>query len=204
MLFSIMLTPLEKLLNYYLQLDPESKPRLAMLAGRVIAVELQNFGYQIYWLINNDGITLTDTHAGLVDVTLRGSPFDFLRVSASGSNSSAMINSNITLLGDTEVAQQFKALFANLDIDWEEQLSRLTGDVIARQAVNFLRTVSDWAKKTSTTLQQNFTEYAQEEARWLPPREELQDFFTNIDHLRNDTERMALKLARLAQKYETF
>jgi ubiquinone biosynthesis protein UbiJ len=124
---------------------------------------------------------------------------DFLRLSADSSSAGLLAN-NIVIIGDTTVAEQFKELFAHLEIDWEEQLSHVAGDVIARQMGNFFRALSRWAKQSARTARQDLTEYLQEEIRLVPPREELQDFFSEIDHLRNDVERIEVRINRLKQQ----
>lgn len=199
MLLSLALSTVEKILNHYLLLDPSSKHRLAALSGKVIVLEFQLINLKIFWLPTAEGIQLKDHFEGRVDVTLQGSPFDFIRLSTS-KDTAAVFGSNITVLGDTDVAQEFKALFSNLDIDWEEQLSHVTGDVVAHQVGNFVRALCQWAKQTTTTLTQDLAEYIHEEARWLPTREELQDFFAASDKLRDDVERAALRIEHLKNK----
>ncbi len=202
MLFSFALSAFEKMLNTYLLLDPASKKRLADLAGKVIVLEFQPINVKIFWLPNTEGIQLTNQFSGPIDVTLQGSPLDFIRLSATSQDNAKLFASGITVTGNTDVAQEFRALFANLDIDWEEQLSHFTGDVVAHQTGNLIRALCNWAKQTSTTIQQNLTEYMQEEARWLPTREELQDFFTGIDKTRDDVERATLRIAQLKKHIE--
>lgn len=198
MFFSLALSTLEKIMNRYLLLDPATKQRLTALTGKVIVLEFQHINLKIFWLPHADGIHLTDQFTGSVNVTLRGSPFDFIRLSAAPKDNATLFASGITVLGDTDVAQEFKALFANLDIDWEEQLSHFTGDVVAHQIGNFIKALCAWAQQTTTSMQQNLTEYIHEEARWLPSREELQDFFSGSDKLRDDVERAALRLKKIS------
>lgn len=197
MFFSLALPALEKILNTYLLLDPATKQRLTVLTGKVIVLEFQHLNLKVFWLPHANGIHLVDHFAGPADVTLRGSPFDFIRLSTTTKDNATLFASGIIVLGDTDVAQEFKALFANLDIDWEEQLSHFTGDVVAHQVGNFIRALCQWANQTTTTLQQNLSEYIHEEACWLPTREELQDFFAASDKLRDDVERAALRIEKL-------
>jgi ubiquinone biosynthesis protein UbiJ len=43
-------------------------------------------------------------------------------------------------------------------------------------------------------------EYIHEEGRLLPPRAEIEDFFTNISKLKDDTDRLAAKITKLGKK----
>ncbi len=199
MLFSLALNMVERVLNHTLQLDPETPSRLQKLIGKVVAIQSKYFDYKIYFLFNENRIELTNRYEGNVDVTLCGSFFDFLRLSGQ-SDSAALFKSDIEVKGDLDVAEQFKAVFAHLDIDWEEQLSHLTGDLIARQIGNFMRALSDWAKRSGTSLQKDITEYVQEEAQLLPSRAELQDFFADVDEVHHAVERMGKRVERLQQQ----
>lgn len=204
MFFSFALSTFEKILNSYLLLDPATKMRLAALKGKIIVLEFQHVNIKVFWLPHADGIHLADHFNGLADVTLRGSPFDFIRLSATSKNNANLFASGITVIGDTDVAQEFKALFANLDIDWEEQLSHFTGDVVAHQVGNLIKAMCQWAKQSTATIQQDLSEYIHEEVRWLPSREELQDFFAATDKLRDDVERTALHIKNLEKKLDKY
>lgn len=197
MLLSLALSRFEKILNRYLLLDPTSKKRLAVLEGKIIELEIRPFNGKIFWLPNTDGIHLTDNFSEAADVTLQGSFLDFIRLSTTPNDHTKIFASGITVKGNTDVAQDFKDLFANLDIDWEEQLSHFTGDVIANQTGNFVKAICNWAKQTTDIVRQNLTEYLHEEKRWFPASEELQDFFAAVDKLRDDVERATLRIEQL-------
>lgn len=197
MLFAFALPIIEKTLNRYLQLDSESKRRLLAMTGKAVAIELSQSGKKIYFVVDGSYVQLFDRYDGVVDVILRGTPFDFLRLGAIENSGAAIFSSDITVTGNPEVAQQFKRIFAELEIDWEDQLSRVTGDVIAYQVGSMVRSFCGWAKQTSNTMQQNLTEYIQEEARLLPSSFELEDFYAEVDQARDAVERLALRIARL-------
>jgi ubiquinone biosynthesis protein UbiJ len=49
-------------------------------------------------------------------------------------------------------------------------------------------------EQSVTNLRQDLTEYLQEESKHLPPRQEVEDFFTDISELRDDVERLEIKI----------
>lgn len=193
---SFILPLIENFLNHYIQLDPESHRHLELLHGKVIAIQSRHFNHQLYLIFRRKKIHINSHYEGNVDVTLKGTPFDFLRLS-SQSDSASVFASDIEITGDMEVAEKFKSLFAELEIDWEEQLSTYTGDIIAHQVGNFVRAFSAWAKQSMQSLQQNITEYVQEEIRLTPSPAEVQDFFSDIITLHHDVERIDKRLQRL-------
>jgi len=200
MIISFMLNKAEKALNKFLQMDPETGSRLAPIAGKVISIEFQQLNYLIYFLMQDHDIRLLSDYGNTPDVSLAGAPFDFLRLSRAASGSAALFESGIKVTGDMDVAKQFKKVFAELAIDWEEQLSKVTGDIIAHQIGKFMRSLSIWAKTSADSLRQDVTEYIQEEMRWLPLQLEVQNFFTQVDEVRNDIERLAVRVQRLKQR----
>ena len=88
-------------------------------------------------------------------------------------------------------------LLAGTDWDWEEQLSQLTGDVIARQVGNLARRSGQFISDSRHTLEQDVSEYLQEEARLLPTRSEVDDFLHDVDELRSDVDRLNARIERL-------
>lgn len=199
MLFVFVLSVIEKTINRYLQLDPESDQRLLAMTGKTVAIELSQSRKKIYLVVDGSYVQLFDRYDGMVDVILRGTPFDFLRLGVVENSGAAIFSSDIAVTGDPEVAQQFKRIFAELEIDWEEQLSRVTGDIMAYQIGKCVRSLSEWAKQTSNAMQQNLTEYIQEEARLLPSRFELEDFYADVDQARDAVERLELRIGRLSK-----
>jgi ubiquinone biosynthesis protein UbiJ len=62
------------------------------------------------------------------------------------------------------------------------------------------RGIGSWGKKQSKTLEQNLQEYLQEELRILPGRLEMTPFLDEIDRLRDDTERLSARIAKLTKR----
>ncbi len=99
--------------------------------------------------------------------------------------------------GDTDTGQAFQDILSEVDLDWEEPLSRLTGDVIAHQAGKLVHEGRQFIRQACGTLEQDLSEYLQEEARLLPARIEVHYFLDEVDRLRSDTDRLTARVARL-------
>jgi len=96
-----------------------------------------------------------------------------------------------------EAGQAFKAALDELDIDWEEQLAGITGDMVAHQLGNTMRSAGNWLRQGRTTLEQDLGEYLQEELRVVPTRIEIENFIADVDQLRMDLERLEARIRRL-------
>ena len=81
--------------------------------------------------------------------------------------------------------------------DLEEELARLTGDVIAHETVRVARSGRAWAHRALDALTLNTAEYLQEESRDLPARHEAEGFFRDVEQIRDDVERAVARAQRL-------
>ena len=110
---------------------------------------------------------------------------------------SLLTSGKVVMTGDVVIAEHLKQIMAKMEMDWEEKLSHLIGDIAAHQVGNIFRSANQWRKSTIESTEQNVTEYLQEEIRLLPPREEIDDFFDDIDLIRNDIDRLEALWQRL-------
>jgi ubiquinone biosynthesis protein UbiJ len=193
------LAGLEAALNRYIALDPEGAARLTPLHGRLIAIELAGFGTRIHLIPGPDGLQVFGAYEGEPDCLLRGSPLGLARMGLAERKEDQLFGGEVQVEGDTRLAQEFGAFLGGLDVDWEEQLSRLVGDPIAHQVGSGLRAVADWGRNASATLTQDLKEYLQEEGRLVPTAYEVQGFLDRVDTLRDDVERLAARIERLAR-----
>jgi ubiquinone biosynthesis protein UbiJ len=193
---------LETALDLYLKQDPQALQQCAALQGKIIGLDITGLGLSLYFFPGNDGIQVSSHYQGDVDTRLSGSPFGFARL-ALGSREDTLFKGAVEIKGDTETGQQFQDLLANTDWDWEEQLSHITGDVIARQIGNMARRSRQFISSSHNTLEQDVSEYLQEEARLLPTPIEMDDFLEDVDRLRLDVDRLNARIARLLQSVDS-
>lgn len=191
---------LEQLLNRAIRLDPETPSRLTPMHGRVIELQLTGTGLSLFLIPEPQGIQLLSAFDGEPDCTLRGTPLDLARMRGSRKSADQLFSGAVEIEGDTQLAHRFGEFLAGLDIDWEEQLSKLTGDLIAHEVGNLARGLLDWGDRQTRTFEQNLQEYLQEELRLLPSRLEVEPFLAEVDQLRDDSERLAARIKRLQGK----
>lgn len=187
----------EKLLNGYLSLDPESVKRLLALDKKIISLHAGMTHFQIKILSGRIYLqdAIEEPH-----VLIRGTPFSFLHAALLKENRKSFFTDHIIIEGDLELGQQIIDLFDELEIDWEEYLSKVTGDVAAHQIGNVARKTHDFLKRAQQSFLKQTSEYVHEEALLFPPREALEDFFQEIDELRMHADRLEQQVARLKEE----
>lgn len=192
-----LLAAAEAVVNQVLALDPEGAARLAPVEGRVLLLELTGFGTRIYVVPGESRLFLFGAYDAEPDCIVRGSPVALLGMVLAEHREDAVFAGAVSIDGDNRPAQVLGEVLRGLDIDWEEQLSKLLGDTLAHQLMSRARAGERWAERSGDIAGQNVREYLQEEAAVLPSRAELADFLAEVDTLRDDVERLAARVQRL-------
>ncbi|MEN8167067.1 MAG: SCP2 sterol-binding domain-containing protein [Pseudomonadota bacterium] len=188
---------IEQLLNQAIQLDPEAPARLEPMHGRVIKLELVGLALCLFVIPDPCGVQVFSLCEGEPDCTLRGTPLDLARMRSYRESADQLFSGAVEIEGDSGLAHQFGEFLSGLDIDWEEQLSKVTGDLIAHELGNMARGFLAWGETVRHTAGLNLQEYLQEELRLLPSRYEIEPFLAEVDRLRDDAERLSARLERL-------
>jgi ubiquinone biosynthesis protein UbiJ len=139
-------------------------------------------------------------YEGAATTQVRGYPSDFVELLTADDAGSALINGKITLKGDSASLLELQAILHNLDLDWEAELAKVVGDIPAHQIGEAVRTGLQWGRQTHNSLTRQIEEYIHEEGRLLPPRAEIEDFFTDVSKLKDDSDRLAAKIAKFSNK----
>lgn len=191
-----LIASLEVALNAALALDPASVTRFSTLSGRIIAMVVEGPALTLYIAPSDDGVRLMDRFDGEADTTLRGTPAALFRMNR-GRTGEAMFNRGITIDGDIELGLRLQRTLAQVNIDWEEHLSRLTGDLIAHQLGNGVRGLFALGHRAVETFKLNSADYLHYETESLATRFEMDRFLGEVDLLRDDVERLAARIQRL-------
>lgn len=203
MIKSYTLKALQKAINHGLALDESSEHRIKQLQGKKIKIVIKPIDVQFYIHFSETTLELSPELNEEVDTVIESSPIGLIRLSLLPSSKvRSLFNDQIKLTGNTEVGQQVKQLFDELDIDWEGHLAQFTGDVVAHQIGSIFRKGQRVTEKLSDSIQNSMTEFLQEEVRMFPPKEEIQDFYQDVDDLLLGVERIEAKINQLMANHE--
>ena len=194
----LMLEGLEQAINRLLDMDPAARAALAKLHGRTVRIDLSGTGVQLNFVAGHDGrLQLLGSIEDEPDATLAGSPLDLLRAGDKSQGTAQLFGGHVRIEGDTRTGQHFSQALADLDIDWEEQLAQLAGDIPAHEAGRAVRMLLSEARRVRSSTGDSLSEYLTEEARLLPHRYEVEDLLADIDTLRDDADRLEARIALL-------
>ncbi|MGB0722769.1 MAG: ubiquinone biosynthesis accessory factor UbiJ [Gammaproteobacteria bacterium] len=185
--------------NRLLALDPITADEMRTLAGRCIALHVTGLNLTLYIQPHDDGVDIFDQPPADPDVTLSGSPFALGRMSLGRQAGSGLFEGAVQLRGNTGVGQRFQDILGRMEIDWEGELARYTGDIAAHQIGAWARGLADFGRRLGDKLGPDTGEYLSEEARLIVPAEEQAAFCDDVDTLRDDVDRLEARIKLLEQ-----
>jgi len=200
MVISGLLAGVELGLNRVLRLDSTALPRLAGLAGRVIAVDCQKPSLQLFILPDGEGLRLAAHWAGEVDCRLQAPATSLLRLATSREKTAVLHSPEVELEGDSAVLLELAGILQDLELDWEYELSRWLGPVGSQLLGSHLRSRASWTRETLDSLRLNLADYLSEESRSLVGQREADARFAELDRLKLALDRLDARVERLAQK----
>jgi len=196
----ILIATLESAFNRLLSLDPEAAAQLTELEGHIICLQLDGLNIQLYIFPSRDDVMILDDFDGEADTTIQGTPIALVKLGLATDKQSEMFEGDVKITGNLKLGRKFNRLFASLDIDWEEQLSKVVGDMAAHTIGNISRTLFSWHQRNEKSMRMNASEYLQEEIHYLPSQNQTDSFYDDVNRLRNDVARMEARLNKLEEK----
>lgn len=193
-------TVLEKAINGVLQWDPDTLNRLGTLRGKVVKISLTDWQMDCYILLQEQGVRLTGQYTGLADTIIRGKLSGLIQVGRSGAAGVALFDHGVEVSGDAELGEKIRDILRKVDLDGEECLSKLVGDTAAHAISWRAKRALEIGKRAWRGLAENVREYCQIEAGYLPNRAQVETFYRQIAHLRDDVDRAAARIERIKSR----
>lgn len=206
---------LEAALNRAVALDPDTRDGLAALDGRAIVLALDardaapGVTAPLALRITVTGprlavgpvgpdarpdLAVRTTLGGLVSTGLR---VVLPKVLGHDTEQAAPPVGRMRIEGDADLARHLQRMAERFDPDWQQPFTAVFGDVLGVQVANGVRAALRGAREGGRSFAQSAAEYLTEESRDVVPRAELDAFLDDVDALRDDTERLSARIARL-------
>ncbi len=195
----MILATLEATLNRNIAESSAAKNLCRRLQGKSMQIHLTGLSLKFTLLADQMGIQIKPEANDKADAVLTGTPLSLLTL-ANQDSTAPIQDRAVRIEGNAEVAHAFSELLKTAKPDWEEELSRMVGDVTAHQIGNMTRNVLTFGKRAKQTLLQNVGEYLQEEGRDVPNRTEMNEFLRDVDGVRDAAARLEARLALLERK----
>ena len=185
---------LESAINRCLCTDLQTLARLQELEGKTVRFDINDWNLYFYIVPKHNGIELRSKISQEPDTTISGTLQNLFRIGIAQNKQHALKQHRVQFSGDAHVGIAMQQILTNIDIDWEEHLSKVIGDTPATIISKGINRALNFGKNIIDSLQRNTEEYIHHEARLSPTREELDAFYKEVTTLRNDVDRLEQKI----------
>lgn len=189
----------EKVINAALNYDPATRIALGKLAPQVLSIKLTAPEIYIYVVPTEDGICLLGHYEGDLTTQVQGTVPALM--SLLKSDRVNLKDSGVQVIGSTIFLADLQHILKNLDIDWEEMLSQVFGDIIGHQGAEFIRNKMHWAKDRVSNITRLTSEFLTEELQALPSKAEVAYFNQQVDEVRLGVDRIEARINQMLQKH---
>ncbi len=192
---------IENLLNRGLPDSPRARELAMELAGRRLAIDIRGVARV---LVESKGDSLALTHergtAAPAEAEVRGGPIALMALAGADDVQGAIRRGEISIEGDTDLAQRYRELALLLRPDIEEEMSRLIGDAPAHRLAQLAKMALEWGRGVADTTVRNTAEYLAHERGDLVPRAEADEFLRGVDRLRETLDRLEARIGLLERR----
>ena len=183
--------PIYAALNHVLRQNAWAAACLQAYAGKTICLNLPPVSSVVTLIDGGEFVPAIEN--AIPDATINLSPMAALRRIAGLSPQS----DDYRFEGDTELAASVGKVLQQLEWEYEEDLSRIIGDIPAQQLVSFGKRVVHEGRRQVESVAGMFAEYWQEEQPLIAKKRHLERFSTEVDILRDDVEQLETRLQKL-------
>lgn len=183
--------PTAAALNHLLAQNSWAMPRLARYAGKTVRFQVAPFIFA--YTILADGSVLSTESDTSADAICVIPPALLPRLLAQD----PLAYTNIRSEGDGALLSEIFSLSRQLRWDAAEDLSHLTGDILAERIVQSVKQRQDNLQHTARNLAEAAAEYWTEEQPLIVKPAQLTQFVQQVDTLRDDVARLAQRINRL-------
>lgn len=183
------------LLQHLIAQNTWATPMLQPFSGKSVRLNIAFINTSLVILENGSLAIAGETN--IPDATITIPPSLLLRLIAKDESAKLQIKID----GDTHLATALAKVFSHMRWDYEDDLSKLIGDVPANKIGTFSRHVASTVKETTINLAEMLSEYWQEEKPLLAKKRHVEQFNAEVDTLRADTERLEKRIGKLAKSY---
>jgi ubiquinone biosynthesis accessory factor UbiJ len=187
---------LQAMIDRAVEGSPRARDLLGELEGRRLEVVVRHTPWRASLHASEGRLLLSREPSPDADVRLAGTPLSLLGLLRE-EPAAVIRRGDVTLEGDAEAGQRFQELTELLRPDLEAGLARIIGDIPAYGVGSLLRKALSWGRASANTQADNIGEYLAHERKVLVPRAEARQFLEDVDALREDTDRLAARVAEL-------
>lgn len=190
----------ERMAAACLELDPGTSRRLQALEGKVLRLDALLPDAVIYVHFTGKGMSFWQNYELEADAGLAGGPVSLLALLAGRIDPAMIDHEGIEIQGDSAFVAELISIFSALEIDVEEWVARLTGDIVAHELGKRFRASERWVRNALLEAERLNREYLDEELAVAGGREGNPALYQNIEAFAKVGDDILSGLNKLAQR----
>lgn len=189
---------LETALNHSLSLDPDTMQRLGALDGRSVQIHLRGPELVLTVTVEGDRLKVGPPREDS-QLRMAASPGSLLAM-ALRRGDDGIAPGKVEIAGDADLARRLEKLASQFAPDFEEAFARSFGDVLGVPLAKAVRKGLSHARISAKHFTEDSADWLRDEARLAVAPGEAEGFLDGVDLVRERSERLESRLARLEQK----
>ena len=191
---------LEFAINRAVALDAGTREKIAKLDGRRIGVELKPLELALAITVDRDRLRVGPHWERERHLNLRASPASLLAFAMRGSDDSVLPPGKVDISGDAELARQFEKIMRDFHPDFEEAFAQTFGDIRGVPIARVVSSAFAWTRDSAKSFALDAAEFVRDESRDAVAAAEAEQFFDDVDNLRERSDRLDARIRRLGEK----
>jgi ubiquinone biosynthesis protein UbiJ len=189
---------IETAINKLHAIDDSAINKRKQFNGAVIQVDIKEIKRPLYFIISNQQIDILTQYESAINCVIRLNISALIELQDNRSLTKLIKNGKLDIEGDVQIAHQFAQLLTEMKIDWEEQLSKKVGDVLAHKICYAGKHAKKHIQKQCSQLEKQIAEFITKEFKLAPSGLEVAYFCDQVETLeiqQNELEKRINKLS---------
>ena len=201
MISTLTLSTIQKGINAALSLDPGSQANVKKLLNKSIKINCESPSASFYIRFDSkDTITLHQLADQPHQLLLTGTGTEYVQLFSNLTDENAIANCKLKIEGEIGLLGSLVLLLANIEIDWEDALAALIGDLAAHPLADSIRRASNWAQQQPSNFNDALRDYIHYELQLFPAASEFKNFKTDINSFVNEITSIDQQLANIKKR----
>jgi len=185
--------------NRYLDCDPERAQALENINDKILSITTKEANFTLIMQVQNARFFEADL-SQQIDASIIVS-MHILSGKMGGQDQNQLLKDGIIeIQGDSHVASVFNKVMNEIEIDWQDVISKYTGDIVAHQITTGAKSVASVLRRLGDNLRLDVRDYLQDDLQIAVTESEVEHFVEQVDDLRARTDRLEARLNKYTEQ----
>ena len=179
--------------NRYLDCDPERAQALENINDKILSITIKEANFTLIMQVQNARFFEADL-SQQIDASIIVSMHVLFGKMGGQDQNQLLKDGIIEIQGDSHVASVFNKVMNEIEIDWQDVISKYTGDIVAHQITTGAKSVASVLRRLGDNFRLDVRDYLQDDLQIAVTESEVEHFVEQVDDLRARTDRLEARL----------